>query len=93
MDNEKEKKYESIDVQGMAEYLAKDSFNTRTKDIPHDDLFPTEISDNGEGMKVEKEMHSKWVLLMFSLVETWREFIYQFKKPDNEESNKEQRPE
>lgn len=88
-EQEKSEQWEVINVQEMAEYLAKDSFNTRTKDIPQDDLYPVEISDTGSGMKVGKEMHPKWVSLMFSLVETWKEFIYQFKRKEHEEANQE----
>lgn len=86
MDNNQEKKEEwvEVDIQAMAEYLGKDSFNTRVKDIPEEDLYPVELSHTGSGMEVGKELHPKWASLLFNLIDTWKEFIYQFKRKDNE---------
>ncbi len=90
MENEKkeEKVYTPIDIDALSSYLAEDSLRVRTKDVPEEDLYPVELNKDSEGMRVEKEMASRWVTLLFNLKQTWAEFLYTFSKSTEDEENK-----
>ena len=77
---EDQEEYAEINVSKLAESLAIDTFNMEVKNVPIDDVYPVELSDDGTGMKVEKELHPRWVNLMFSLRDSYKMLILSYKR-------------
>jgi len=67
-----EPKYEEVDVVGLSEYWAEESWNYETASVPDEELWID---------KEKKQITHRWAVLFWQLVDKYRLVIMEYIKP------------
>ena len=77
-----EKRYESVDIEGLAQALAKKTWEDDTHSVPEDVLYNlSTIKDSHTGqVEIVKEIASEWASKYWLLVDVYKLLILEFSK-------------